>query len=165
MQRFLKWFAAVIVNQIKRDELGPKLYEALARLLVSTAFEAIAFRRDVNGAISIFLTQRGPDEAYAGQWHFPGSIIRVGESPRDVMNRVGTREFGSSITQFSFIDWRTRQEARGWFLQIVCAVELAQEPTKPGQWFLLSALPEPMVSFHRDEFVGLLKGYLTNLKA
>lgn len=125
------------------------MFEALARLTVSVAFETVALRNGKNG-VEIFLTKRGPDEAHANQWHSPGSVLRREEDFQNVFDRLAECEFQVPIISKKFIGLLNYQNTeRGHFFCPVFLVELEQNP-ETGEWFSVNNLPVNIVNEHKN---------------
>lgn len=131
-----------------RQPLGTRLFNAVMRVSVAPAFEAVCLRQQ-NGRTEVLLTQRSLDDtAYPGEWHCPGTFYRPNELDDDCVARLGKKE-GVVITRYAFVtNWNNPHEARGHCMHLIhlCTVEGASE----GRWFSINALPEQMVTFHRD---------------
>ena len=141
--------------ETKRD-----MFEALARLTVTVAFDTVAFRNGKKG-VEIFLTKRGPDEAYADQWHSPGSVLRRGEDFQGVFDRLSEFEFKTPIISkriVGLLNYRTTE--RGHFICPVFLVGLKKSP-EIGKWFLVNALPSDIVDDHKKFLIPkTLESYL-----
>lgn len=126
---------------------SPEFYGAIARLVPSVAIEAVVLR-ERDGRIEVFLTRRSPqDVAYSGMLHSPGSILRAGEKPVDVMHRIGEQDYHVSVSDFVYVDEDFYQEKRGWFDSRIYLVKLKDEPVG-GEWVSVDALPCDVVNHH-----------------
>ncbi len=137
--------------------LGTKLFDAIARVSVSVAFEAVALRRNrQTGETEVFLIQRPEnDSAYPGQWHVPGSVLHPSENDEHVLKRLSRREFGVPIIKSKFVAMvSTPGEVRGHFLSLVYRVELDGDP-KNGNWFPVNKLPKQTVETHKKYIIPL----------
>lgn len=134
------------------QKLGKELFEAIARVVVCVAVEAVSLRRHAKTKkIEVFLTFRGPQESYAGMWHTPGSIFRPGEQAQDVIKRLGKREFKTRVTSdYHCVYDYFFQEERGWWLSRIYLVNLRGRPTVAGRWWPVDKLPKNIVWHHRD---------------
>ena len=131
-----------------KKPLGSRLFEAIARLSVNVAFEAVCLRRNQN-AVEVFMIKRGPHESFAGQWHVPGAVFRPGEQPKDVARRLGLKEFGSAITSnYKCHGTFFVPEPRGWFLSLVYLVKSKKTPTHEGRWWNVKKLPKKVLAHH-----------------
>lgn len=136
--------------------LGTRLFEAVMRLSVAPAFEAVCLRSRPND-LEVLLTQRASDDtAYPGMWHCPGTFYRPGEDDEACVRRLGAKE-GVTITSAMFVGkWNNPYEARGHCMHLVHLCKVDGAPA--GQWFPLGALPQPMVDFHRDVIIQMAVG-------
>jgi ADP-ribose pyrophosphatase YjhB (NUDIX family) len=154
----MKTLLAFLLKYINPHKpLGTALFNAVARVSVSVAFEAVAFRRAVNGEREIYLTKRADnDAAYGGQWHVPGSILRPQEKDEHILARLGRQEFGTKIIKAKFVAMLSNPgEARGHVLSLVYLVKLEAAPSSGGQWFLLNKLPPNTITFHKKYLIPL----------
>lgn len=161
-EQYRSVLAQLLTRLDPRQPLGTALFNALARLTWSVAFEAGALRLNAEGGkLEVYLRQRALDDtAYPGEWHVPGSVFRPGETERDVTNRLA-REFGTPIVSFDyigdFVDWEAG-EARGSFLSRNYLVILEGNPREDEQhrWYLVDQLPEKTCQHHRDHIIPAL---------
>lgn len=156
----LRWIAAWLLNIIPVNEpLKTKLFNAIARHSVGIAIEAVLFRRGNNGEIEVYLTKRAPNEAYAGQWHCPGSFIRSGEMPPDVFHRLAEREFKTSIARWDYVTSDFFPEERYRTMEDrVYLVEVNSEPkNERGRWYDVNDLPLDIVEGHRKFIIPAAK--------
>lgn len=149
----LRYLAAVFLDIIPRDEPhGRPLFEGLARHTWFISFEAVLLRKSGN-SIEVFLTQRGLDEAYPGEWHCPGTIFRsTDRDEADAAKRLSQREFKAEIMSFCLVaeDFNIH-EKRGHCLHRIYLVETDEEPqAKNGKWFRVDELPSMLVEHHRN---------------
>lgn len=139
---------------------GTELFDALARVTVSVAIEACAIRRNNNGEIEVFWRQRSmEDTVYPGEWHFPGSVMRPGETVKNVFRRLEKKEFGSLITSFVFVgNLNVPNSERGHFLSLVYLITLADdtECTETKGWFSVNSLPTPVVDIHENDLLPMV---------
>ncbi len=133
-----------------KKPLGSKLFEAIARLSVNVAFEGVYLRRNKK-AVEVFMLERRPHEAYAGQWHVPGAVFRPGEKPADVARRLGNpKEFSAPIaSDFKCHGTFFYSEPRGWFLSLVYLVKCKKSPNSKGRWWDVKHLPKNTILHHR----------------
>ncbi|MFH1207083.1 MAG: hypothetical protein V1668_00555 [Patescibacteria group bacterium] len=137
---------------------SPELYGAIARLVPSVAIEAVVLReRDVR--IEVFLTRRSPqDAAYPDMLHSPGSILRAGEKPVDVMRRIGEQDFHVPVSDFVYVDEVFCHEKRGWFNSRIYLAKLKDEPVG-GEWVSVDALPADVVDHHIQWIIPMAVAY------
>lgn len=132
---------------IPRGTYGTKLFNALARLTVTTAVEACCFRQTEAGP-EVLLRQRGPQEAYPGQFHCPGSVYRPGESDADLFARLEHAEAMTDIRNPRLVGHNNhREEERGHFVALIFLVDAEAGPGT--RWYSVMDLPEPMLEQHR----------------
>lgn len=130
---------------------GIELFNALARVTVSVAIEAVCLRYNSGTKkVEVYMTQRSPDDtAYPNEWHSPGSIFRPGEEIDDVFSRLEKREFGGRLLSKRFVaNVNYPTEARGHIFSIVYLCTLEDKPELKGKWFPVSELPEKTVEHH-----------------
>jgi len=148
---------------------GTKLFDALARVTISVAVEACALRKSSKtDEIEVFWRRRSMDDtAYPGEWHFPGSVMRPGETVEDVLRRLEKREFGTSILSFDFVaNLNNINEERGHFFTPVYLLELADNAASSDTkgWFSITNLPIPVVGFHLNDLLPLVTKAFLNKK-
>ncbi len=141
---------AFFTSQHGQKPLGSRLFEAIARLSVSVAFEAVCLRRNSKTkAVEVFMLQRKPHESFPGQWHVPGAVFRPGEQPHNVVSRLAQREFGVQIiSDFKCHGTFFVPEPRGWFLSLVYLVKSKKTPTHNGRWWNVKKLPKSLLPHH-----------------
>lgn len=140
---------------------GTELFDALARLTVSVAVEAVCLRWNPGTTkIEVYMIQRAPDDtAYPGQWHCPGSVMRPGEEFKDALNRLEKKELGGNIASAQFVCLVNHPtEARGHFLSLVYSCILKDARTLRGKWFPVDQLPEKTVDCHRVRIIPAAAG-------
>ncbi len=137
-------------SQQGQKPLGSRLFEAIARLSVNVAFEAVCLRRNKKiKATEVFLLKRKPHESFSGKWHIPGAVFRPGERPKDAARRLGSREFGTDITSdFKCHGTFFVPEPRGWFLSLVYLVKCKKTPVPEGRWWDVKHLPKNILPHH-----------------
>lgn len=137
-------------SQHGQKPLGSRLFEAIARLSVSVAFEAACLRHNKQTkTIEVFMMQRKPHESFPGQWYVPGAVFRPGEQPKDVASRLGAREFNAVITSdFKCHGTFFGQDTRGWFLSLVYLVKCKKDPVDEGRWWNVKKLPKNTIPRH-----------------
>ncbi len=64
---------------------------------MSVKTKLVAAALIVNDAGAILLTRRGPTQAMAGFWEFPGGKLEEGESPTDALVREIKEELGCAL--------------------------------------------------------------------
>lgn len=135
--------------------LGSKLFDELARVTWSIAFEAVALRKNTDGHVEVYLTKRAHDDSvYHDLWHVPGSIFRPGESLWDVVDRLRSQEFSIAMQSITFVKplYNEHDELRGSMLSLVYLVELDEDDGR-GKWYSVDALPADMVQSHQDTVI------------
>ncbi|MBU3934953.1 NUDIX domain-containing protein, partial [Patescibacteria group bacterium] len=134
--------ALKVVDQTK--PYGTALFDALARLTVSVAVEAVYLCLNKRtGNIEVYLVQRSQDDtAYPGEWHCPGSVMRPGEGVEVVFDRLAKKEFGTGLISTRFVaNINHPTEARGHFFSLVYLCVLEEKANLRGKWFPVDALP------------------------
>lgn len=132
--------------------LGTELYNAVAKITISVAIEAITLRQGDKG-LEVFLTKRSPtDSAYPDMWHSPGTVLRSKEQYADCFARLETREFKNKLKSWSFIgENNCHDEARGHFVQHLYLCELEDDAS--DNWFPVDNLPRPIVPNHEEVLI------------
>jgi|GEM_PF-2057417 len=133
--------------------LGTELFNALCRLTITFAFEMVIVREGQGGVPEVYVAQRGPEEAYPGMWHVPGTALRSQETFPDAIARLCARE-GLSIDQ---TDTKVvgilnhRKEERGHFISFIILAEPAGEEMIGGKWMTLAEVKadDKVIPHHR----------------
>jgi len=154
----VKKMASYLLQKIKDNggSLGTELFNAIAGLTVGIALDCVILRKNPQTQkLEIYLTQRGPDEAYANQWHCPGTFMRPGENEKMALDRLGKNELQAVVHSFLFCDETFLPEERfKTFLDRVYLLNPEEEPANPnGQWVELLKLHDLNVIKHHMEFV------------
>lgn len=150
------------------DELGkidPKrpydsgVFDALVRVTVSVAIEAVCLRLNPNKEIEVYLTQRSITETYPGEWHCPGTLLRRREEIEDAFSRLAEREFRARLKSWRFVaNVNLPKETRGHTFSVVHLCQFEEGPNSRGRWFLISQLPIPTVEAHAKQIIPLAVG-------
>lgn len=149
----MKELIAKLLRLIKPGEYGTQLFNALARLTVTSAVEACAFRRTHRG-VEVLLRQRGPDEAYSGQFHCPGSVYRPGESDEELFRRLEAAEAMVGIKNPRLVGHHNhRGEERGHFVALIFLVDAYEG--RGTEWYPVDRLPTNMVEHHRTTVIPM----------
>jgi len=147
-----------------KQPYGTELFNALARLTVSVAVEAVCLRLNPEGrGIEVYMIQRSPDDtAYPNEWHCPGSVMRPGEDVADVFSRLSMREFDGAKLQWRFVaninPSKRKPEVRGTFLSMVYLCVLENKDGLRGKWFPVDELPQNTVGSHRTRIIPVAVG-------
>lgn len=154
----IKTAAAILLNQIPQTEpLGTELFNAILNHAIGITFEGVLLKK-VGNDYYIFLTLRGPNEAYAGLWHIPGTFFRAGETEDDVARRLAQNEFGTKFKNYVFCCDFFAEEVRGGIhLPRIYLIALKGNPNpkNEGSWFNTKNLPENIVAHHRDKIIPI----------
>lgn len=140
---------------------GTELFDALARLTVSVAVEAVCLRLNPEtDHVEVYMIQRSQDDtAYPGEWHCPGSVLRPTENINDVFNRLAKKEFGVGLKSWQFVDNVNHPtEARGHFFSLVYLCSLDEQSELKGRWIPVDQLPEKTVESHRKRIIPCALG-------
>lgn len=163
----IKNLAVLVLKRIAqfKEELGTELFNALARLTVGVAVEAVCLRLNPKTKkVEIYLTRRSlNDSAYPGQWHCPGSIMRSGEEIDDIFKRLEKKEFDSGkLLKRQFVsNFNNLKEDRGHFLSLIYLCRLKQNKKISGKWFPVNQLPQKTVVHHAKIVIPLaVKAFL-----
>ncbi|MDC0681056.1 NUDIX hydrolase [Sorangium atrum] len=144
--RLIKSMASWLLGYVDpREPLGSSLINALSRLPIHLAADAVCLRRNADsGALEVLLTRRGASAAGPGEWCCPGSVLSPGEQPEHVLHRVGM-----TISDFTFVGDYFSAATRGWMLSRVHQAKLAEVPAT-GTWWPVEQLPNNLVPKHRE---------------
>ncbi len=149
---------------------GTALFDALARLTISVAVEAVCLRLQrylpeipKYPEVQVYLIQRSPDDtAYPGEWHCPGSVMRPGEDFEDVVARLVKKEFDNADLRWRFVaninPSKGEPEVRGTFLSMVFLCVLEDKEGLRGKWFPVNSLPQKTVGGHRTRIIPCALG-------
>lgn len=138
-----------------REPLGSTLINALSRLPINLAADAVCLRRNPDsGALEVLLTQRGATEPYPGAWCCPGGALSPGEEPRHILHQLEIGELGVRMSDFTFVGDYFSAAARGWMLSRIHLAKLAETPAA-GTWWPVERLPDNMVPKHREQIIPM----------
>ncbi|MFA6485951.1 MAG: NUDIX domain-containing protein [Candidatus Magasanikbacteria bacterium] len=150
----LRQQATDALKKVPEGPLGKDLFEEGAKRFPGIAVEAALFRgNEEKQCNEVYLTRRKDGEAYAGQWHVPGSFLRSGETLEQVFERLSVAEFGTKIIYFGFAGQKfvTDEVRFATLLDMVYHIETEGEPTAAnGAWFSVDELPSDIIDGHRD---------------
>lgn len=141
-----------------KEPLGTELFDALARITVSVAVEAVCLRyNNEDQRVEVYLTQRSKnDTAYPGQWHCPGSVLRPGEEEENVFLRLSQKEAGADIHSLGVIkNLNHSNEQRGHFFSVIHLCSITGRNDGKGKWFSVNNLPKNIVGHHRDYIIPM----------
>ena len=145
----------------QKKPLGTELFNAVARVSINVAIEAMAIKKEA-GKFKIFMLQRGLEETFPGQWHFPGTILRPGDSIDEAFLRLEKNEFKTKVIDKRFVSFFNNPhglvEERGHFLHLIYLCHIDRD----GSWFDIDDLPENMVRCHKDDLIPLVVEYFKN---
>jgi len=150
----LKEIAVRVLSLINpKLPFGTNLFNAIARITVGTAIEAVIFRNTEQGP-EIFLAKRKPGGAYAGLWHCPGTFLRPGEAIEIALARLENNEkIGKFIkTEFAGF-YNNLDEERGHTVHLIFSCETEVSADIEGHWFLVDDLPTDVIVEHHVRVV------------
>lgn len=128
-------------------ELGPELFNMVARQVPTIAVEVPVFRL-IGGEDCVFLRRREAVESYAGLLHVPGTVWRSTDLHyADVLARLGAKEYGlpgglSNVldgpieTMCHLVD-RGGAECVEWSHWLLGSLE-GEPPVEAGKWYAVS---------------------------
>jgi ADP-ribose pyrophosphatase YjhB (NUDIX family) len=160
-KKFRQFIEHQVVSPAK--PLGTRLFEAIARLSVSVAFEAVLLRKNKKtGEVEVFMTKREPHESFPGQWHCPGAVFRPGERPETVLKRLAKAEFKTKMTTDGVCRASIfSDEKRGTFVSQVYSVKALGTPTKQGRFWPVKNLPANTIFVHKNSIIPSdVKGFI-----
>lgn len=144
----LKKVATQAIRLIEKPEkgIGTELFEAVITIVPQPCVEAVVVDNLDNPSKILVIWRE--DKHYRG-WHFPGSFIRFGESFQNALDRVISRELGTTIKRSidAGVNY-SRQDSRGHTVGNVFLIELEISPTKPHQWF--NRVPDDLLEHHKQ---------------
>ena len=154
----------ILLQELKKIDptqpYGTALFDALTRLTVSVAIEAVCLRwNQQKKIVEVYMVQRSPDDtAYPGEWHCPGSFLRPGEDISSVFARLSKREFKANLSPTQFVaNVNHPTEARGHVISVVYLCGLEAGDLK-GRWFSVDSLPENTVETHAKRIIPVAVG-------
>lgn len=153
----LKKAAVQILSLIDpKKPKGTEFFNALARITVSVAVEAVCLRRNPStSALEVLMIKRLPNETYPNEWHCPGSIMRPGEEIEDVFTRLAEKEFKAEITSREFVNnLNNSKEIRGHCFSLVYFCTVREDAR--GTWHPVDRLPANTVDHHRDSIIPMV---------
>jgi len=149
----------IIETEVKERRLPRAVYEAFVRTHKKISTELVLY----NEKGKIWLIRRpskdiNPDDPYAGEWHLPGVVHNAHETTAQAFDRLFRQEIGegeldehSEVKTFEIDDGR-----RGLYCALlhVCRLRMGM-PHNEGDadFFAPSALPTPIVTFHKDVLI------------
>ena len=149
-----------LVNALKQIDpgkpYGTELFDALAKLTISVAIEAVCLRwNPATRKIEVYLVKRSLKEtAYPGEWHCPGTVMRPGEEIEDTFRRLSKKEFGAGFLKRQFVaNLNNPTEARGHFISVLYLCVLEEKGNERGRWFPIDKLPKKTVKGHRIRLI------------
>ena len=147
--------AAALAEIDPTKPYGTELFNAIARVSINVAVEAVCLRRGDSG-VEVLMTRRAEDDtAYPGEWHCPGSFFRPGEDETQVFARLAKGEFLADGVRWQFASYfNSHQEERGHTFSLIFLCELEEGVTPHrGQWWPVDRLPERAVYHHRHNII------------
>jgi len=136
---------------------GTELFDAVAKVSISVTIEAVCLRRNpTTRVIEVLITQRSPDDtAYPGEWHCPGSVMRPGETEKEVFARLSKDEFCAKVTPKRFVgNFNNPNERRGHFLSMVYLCTIEEEAK--GTWCSVDQLHSKTVEHHLNNVIPMV---------
>lgn len=132
----------------KNQDLPKPIFDALLQMRPTVAVDIIA----VNSKGELLLTWR--DDQWWRGWHFPGGLLRFGETFLERLEKTSKRELGVGIKSAKFLTVKNYGEhERGHDVSIVFLCQLKGKP-KHGRFF--AKKPKPMITVH-EKFWGEVK--------
>lgn len=130
----------------KTGQLPSFYFYQLSRIVPMPAYELLILRGS-SGAREILLTQRDADDPHwPSAWHFPGTIVRNGDSAETIWKRLAAEIGAESLpgTPKLFEADITNNE-RGWGTHTFWTLEWPGGEPATGKFFPLTALPTPII--------------------
>jgi ADP-ribose pyrophosphatase YjhB (NUDIX family) len=128
--------------QHPHKDLPLPVFESLCNIMPVIGCEII-IRDDKN---RLLLTWRD-DKWYHG-WHFPGGLLRAGDTFKYRINQTAIRELGVKIKKITFLKPLNsgRRDSRGYGVSLIF---LCQPETKPKIGKFFSKMPNDIISVQR----------------
>lgn len=146
-----------------KNPYGTELFNALARVTVSVAIEAVCLRFNTSTQeVEVYMVERSMSEtAYPGELHVPGSILRSGEEIEDVFSRLQKKEFDAKILSWRFVANVNypKGATRGHLLSLVylCLLDENSGQLK-GKWYPVDDFPEKTMKDQRKRIIPVAVG-------
>lgn len=123
-------------------DLPLPVFEALCKIIPAIGCEII-IRDDKN---RLLLTWRD-DKWYHG-WHFPGGLLRAGDTFKYRINQIASKELGVKIKEITFFKPVNsgRRDSRGYGISLVFFCQPKNKP-KTGKFF--SKMPDDIIPGQR----------------
>ena len=125
-----------------KNRLGTPLFNKIADLIPLVAVEIVLY----NTKGEIFLTYRD-DENFTG-WHFPGRILRFGNTFEDELLKVLEYEVGITNVDYRFLLPRNYSHSRGQEVSIVFLGLCDSSEMGKGSWF--TSLPDDTLPQYKE---------------
>lgn len=121
--------------------LPEPLFLALTKIIPFASCEIVI----MNENNELLLTRRD-DEWWRG-WHFPGGLMRYGETFFDSLQNTARRELGIKLTSYKFLfPWNYTNSSRGHTVSFIFLCTTRQKP-KVGKFF--KTMPRDTVRLHK----------------
>jgi hypothetical protein len=139
------------LKTLQPGKLPQDVFLQFARLMVVPVIELVPLRLTSEGKVEVLLVQRPAGDTWDGQWHVPGTVIRVtdkmdtGSDYEQPLSRVLGP--GSELGDVAYngkpkeIETERRRVLRGDELAVIHYVEITGEPVH-GRFFALDGFPE-----------------------
>ena len=138
-----KYFLAA-VKKIKRpqDGLPFSVFESLCKIVPFIGCEII-----IQDDCGRFLLTWRDDKWYHG-WHFPGGLLRAGETFEERINQTTIRELGVKTKKVMFLKPINHggRDRRGYVISLAFLCQLNKKPTV-GKFF--ARMPKDIIPEHR----------------
>lgn len=136
------------IAQPKQD-IPQLIFDALATFMPFIAVEVIV----VNRKGEMLLTWR--EDRYWRGWHFPGGLLRFGESFEERLQKTVRRELGVKIKSHKFLAPKNYgRHERGHDVSLLFLCQLTGSP-KRGQFF--KTMPREIITVHQSLWQELRK--------
>tara|TARA_Y100000310_G_scaffold331174_1_gene404265 strand:- start:686 stop:1153 length:468 start_codon:yes stop_codon:yes gene_type:complete len=130
-----------LVKKIKKPELQQEVFDSLVEVVPFAACEMVI----VNKQNEILLTWR-EDGIWKG-WHFPGGLLRFGDSFEHRLKQVARIELGTKLKSHKFLlPINYKGIGRGHAVSFLFVCQLTGQP-KDGKFF--KAMPKDIIPDHK----------------
>jgi len=156
--------AASILSKLQPGFLPKEIFMEFTRLTVTPIIEIVPVRKSRKGTEVLLLKRPDDDPSWPGMLHTPGTVLRSTDIKNGVANafdRIFNDELKitpTSVPIQSTVDFH--KVKRGVEFATVFYLDLTNQETTVGQWYLYTSLPNTIV----DTQIGFIQQSITNFE-